>query len=402
MKDFLIYETLLRLPNLTVSGVTIQTRIIEVDCSVKDNEAGCKCPNCLKETTSVNQTTTRRIRDLDISGRQVWLNLTVRQYYCSDCNRHFQEELDFVDPGNSYTHRQAKYIYLLSKHQNYSAVGAIVDMNSKTVERIVLEECRRVVDLDKRYTQVRRLGIDEQSHRKGKGDYFCVITDLDRGIVVDMIDSRLKDDLIAHFKARDPEFCAQITDVSCDIWGPYIGVHKECFPQARLILDRFHVTKILNKALDVFRKKKRKEHPDNENYKNLKWVLFKQYDKLTDDQLDRLDLAIIDCPRIDVLYKKREAFHHILDNYADAETAKTGIENWIQEVKNEKLTEFDEFVKMASKHTQAIANYVTNYLSNAVTEGLNNLIRSIRRASFGMTNFANLRLRVLGLSDGST
>ncbi|TAG77528.1 MAG: ISL3 family transposase, partial [Cytophagales bacterium] len=42
-----------------------------------------------------------------------------------------------------------------------------------------------------------------------------------------------------------------------------------------------------------------------------------------------------------------------------------------------------------------IANYVKDRLSNAVTEGLNNIIRVVKRFSFGMPSFKNLRLRSL-------
>ena len=54
---------------------------------------------------------------------------------------------------------------------------------------------------------------------------------------------------------------------------------------------------------------------------------------------------------------------------------------------------------MLNNKQELVANYVTNYLSNAVTEDLSNLIRSIRRCAFGMTNFQNLRWRVLAMSN---
>ena len=54
---------------------------------------------------------------------------------------------------------------------------------------------------------------------------------------------------------------------------------------------------------------------------------------------------------------------------------------------------------MLNNKQELVANYVTNYLSNAVTEDFSNLIRSIRRCAFGMTNFQNLRWRVLAMSN---
>ena len=72
------------------------------------------CPHCLRSTAQVNraanrQYTQREVRDLDISGRQVWLVVQVRQFFCPDCERYFTERPSFADPGKSHTHRQAKW-----------------------------------------------------------------------------------------------------------------------------------------------------------------------------------------------------------------------------------------------------------------------------------------------------
>jgi transposase len=60
---------------------------------------------------------------------------------------------------------------------------------------------------------------------------------------------------------------------------------------------------------------------------------------------------------------------------------------------------FEPFIKTLKSTKTYIANYVKDFLSNAVTEGLNNLIRNVRRATFGMTNFEHLRWRTLAISD---
>ena len=42
-----------------------------------------------------------------------------------------------------------------------------------------------MINILERYRQISRLGIDEHSHRKGKKDYLCILTDLDKGIIID-------------------------------------------------------------------------------------------------------------------------------------------------------------------------------------------------------------------------
>lgn len=161
-------------------------------------------------------------------------------------------------------------MFCLARKQSYSEVAAIVNVSPKTVEGLVLAKCETIIDLPRRYAQVRRLGIDEHSHRKGKKDFLCILSDVDKGIIIDILPNRKKETLVAHFQAPGPEFCAQITDVSCDYWDAYITTAQLFFPQATIILDRFHVVKWLNENLDIFRKDLRNTDKDNPHYKRIK------------------------------------------------------------------------------------------------------------------------------------
>lgn len=391
-----LYEELLDLPSVEILEISIEPKIITIECQVKKT---CdKCPTCGQETSFVNQYYHRKLRDLNMGIRHVYLSVKMRQFYCKACNRYFTEMLAFADLNKDHTHRQSDYMFCLARKQSYTEVAAIVDTSPKTVERVVLAQCEKIIDIPKRYKDVKRLGIDEQSHRKGKKDYLCILTDLDRGIIVDMLPNRKKETLIAHFKSLGADFCHQITEVSCDYWDAYISTSKSCFPNAKIILDRFHVTKLLNIVLDDFRKSLRKNDKENQHYKRLKWILFKQYHTLTDKQLDDLDAAFEDSPILKELYHIREKFHHILDNEVSIPNAVKALEKWVDEIVGKQITHFDRFIKTLKSTKEYIANYVEKHLSNAVTEGLNNLIRSVRRIAFGMTNFQHLKLRVLAIS----
>ena len=95
-------------------------------------------------------------------------------------------------------------------------------MSYRTVERLFYKQAEQQIDLEKRYAQVRKLGIDEISNRKGKKDYICVLVDLERGIELDVLPNRKKETLIAHFQSLGQGFCNQIEVVCSDIWKTYI------------------------------------------------------------------------------------------------------------------------------------------------------------------------------------
>ncbi|MCY7329340.1 MAG: transposase, partial [Saprospiraceae bacterium] len=177
----------------------------------------------------------------------------------------------------------------------------------------------------------------------------------------------------------------------------YLAVAAACFPQATVVLDRFHVVKLLNQCLDAFRQRLRKADPDEAGYKPLKWVLFKQYHRLSDTELDTLHAGFAVNADLEKAYFLREAFHHILDRPQAVSSAMDLLDKWIDKIQAQKITLFDSFIQTLQRYKEPIANYVKDNLSNAVTEGLNNLVRSIRRCSFGMPSFQNLRLRVIDL-----
>lgn len=396
MNERIFFEQLLEITDLRVDQITYESRRIIDHCH--SEQRGQACPRCASlQEKPVRRYEERRVRDLDISGKEVWLYLRVRQFEC-ECGHYFQEPFSWVAPGKSYTLRQAKFIFEMCARQPFSAVGAIVNMHAKTVERLYLGQAEQVINLPERYAQVQHLGIDEVSLHKGKGDYCCVLTDLQRGIQLDILAERKKETLIAHFQGLGQAFCQQIKEVSCDMWGAYSQVAQECFPQARVTIDRFHVVKALNDGLDSIRKGLRKEQPQEEAFKQLKWVLFKRAEHLTDLQKQALEPAFQKAPELAKAYQLRNSFHYIFDYAQDKAQASRWLERWIKEVEGSKNPAWNKFLKTLSNWKDLILNFVDSGISNALTEGLNNMVRYMRRLSFGLPNFEHMRLRILATS----
>ena len=311
MDDRIFFEQLLAIPDLKVNKVSYESNRIILHCH---SEQGVQaCPQCGSvKDKPVQRYEERQIRDLNMSGKEVWLYLRVRQFEC-ECDHYFHEPFSWVAPGKSYTLRQAKFIFELCARQPFSEVGAIVNMNAKTVERLYYAQAERVINLPERYARVHKLGIDELSLHKGRRDYCCVLTDLERGIQLDILPNRKKATLVAHFQKLGQDFCQQITQVSCDMWGAYTEVTSLCFPQAKVTIDRFHVVKALNDVLDGLRKVLRREYPEQNSFKKLKWVLFKRTEHLTDEQVQALDRAFKCSSELKKAYELRNSFHAIFE-----------------------------------------------------------------------------------------
>ena len=151
-----VYEVLLNVPNLKVEQVAISSKQLDIYCKMV-LDIGQVCPSCKCKNTLKTPKYRRKVRDLDISGRHVYLYLQVHQYLC-ECGRRYIESFDFVEGGKSYTQRQAKWIFELIAQQSHTQVGSLVDISHKTVERICYAQIEeRHIEWEK----IRRIGIDE-------------------------------------------------------------------------------------------------------------------------------------------------------------------------------------------------------------------------------------------------
>ena len=134
MKQEEFYQELLGFSDLKINSIEKTVSKLIFHCELKNDVASC--PNCMEPTAKVNQTESRKVQDLKISEREVWLNIKVRQFYCPTCHRYFFDNPIWVEKGKSYTKRQGKWIFALCKKQCFTQVGALVNLSYKTVERL--------------------------------------------------------------------------------------------------------------------------------------------------------------------------------------------------------------------------------------------------------------------------
>ncbi len=98
-----------------------------------------------------------------------------------------------------------------------------------------------------------RLSLDEFSKKKGKRKFATVVSDIDKGSLLEVIDSHKSDDIIEVLPAQPQEMRENVKEVSVDMWGGFPKVIKEVFPNTLIVIDRFHVMKLVNKSLNKIR-----------------------------------------------------------------------------------------------------------------------------------------------------
>jgi transposase len=391
MLDLKTIEYLLNLPYLRLSAVNLDKGTLHVYCHSILEEA--ICPHCLKKLSEVKKRAIRIVRDLSIVGNVVELHLESRQFHCNDCNRYVQEHFDFVDSSRTMTKRYEKYVYECCRNSSIERVSLQENIVWDTVQSIFKRYAKKELQFLEIY-QPQRIGIDEFAIKKGHKDFATVIVDLDKGYVIDVLDFRTKEELIAYFKAKGSDFCSKITVFSCDLWDGFLSTAKAVFPNANIVADRFHVFKLLNDVLDKERKKLRYEFKDDQDYKAIKWLLFKHWEDLDDRQKRMLLKAFRKSTTLRQLYFTKNELRNIFESDYSKKQAREIVEQWMKQAKTLKNNHLDSFISTLERHFENILNFFTHRISNGMVEGINNVIKAIKRNGFGFRNFDNFKLKI--------
>ncbi len=391
-------EDILDIPDLRLTGYEKQPDRVDVHAELRPNSA--VCPDC--GTRSVRGHGGKRIdvRDLPCFGRQVHVTLPRRRFKCRRCGKPFTERLPFVAFGTKFTTRYERYVFNQC-HERSLSVVAKQEAISETVVRNIYKfyAAAHVKPLGRPKT-VRVLGLDEISTRKGHRHFVCVITDIERKRVIEVLKDRLKDTVSSYFSGLPRSIRASIKYVSIDMWDGYYEAVKEGLPKrVKIVIDRFHVMKQLNGALTKCRRELQRAAPTKEakeELKGLRWILVTNESNLDDEQKTRLMELYKACPKLRTCHQLKEEFRRIFDEETSRRKAARRLKNCKERVRKTKLESMGKFVDTLENWEEWILNYFSSgKVTNGTVEGLNNKIKVIKRRGYGYRNNGNFRQRIL-------
>ena len=387
-----VLEMLLEIKEIQVDQFEVQDQHLHIYCSSIFQEA--LCPHCLKKRQVVNQTYIRQFRDLPIAGKEVYLHLSQRQFYCPDCDRHFNEHFNFVDVKRTMIRRYERHVYECCKASTIQKISAQENLVWQTVNEICQRGARKEL-AERPVSKVRAVGMDEFAMKKGHRDYATVIVDLEHVEIIDILEYREQAKLIEYFKNKGTEWCENIEVFCSDMWQGFINTAKAVFPHATLVVDRFHFFSYLNKAVDSQRKSLRRQFKDQEEFKRLKWALLKNPENLTPAQKDKLDRAFLHSPELKLIYDHKEKFRAIFNQNLTRKQGEIELNKWMEEAKKMKNKHLNDFLYMLNDWKEYVLNYFIHRFTTSVIEGINNSIKTVKRMGYGFRNFANFKQRVL-------
>ncbi|MCC6902723.1 MAG: ISL3 family transposase, partial [Polyangiaceae bacterium] len=267
-----------------------------------------------------------------------------------------------------------------------TAVAQLMRVAWRTVGAIcerVADEAQREVDL---LADLKRIGIDEISHRRGQR-YLTVVVDHDSGRLVWAAAGRDRRTVEAFLDALGEERCQQLELVSADMAAWVAGPVAERCPQAELCLDPFHVVMLATDALDEVRREVWNEARRNgqtvaaRDLKGARFALWKNPANLTERQQTKLADIQKTNARLYRAYLLKEQLRQIYR--LPAEQAIELLDRWIAWARRCRLAPFIKLARTITDQRAGITAAIRHGLSNARVEAINTQIRLLTRRAFG-------------------
>ncbi len=246
----------------------------------------------------------------------------------------------------------------------------------------VLEVYIQSAKLNEDFSDLTILGMDETSVAKGH-DYITLFVDIEKRKTLhisDGKDSKTVENFTKVLEASNGDR-NQITDVSCDMSPAFIKGVGEYLPKAKITFDKFHIIKIINKAVDGVR---RTEAKDNPLLKGTKYIFLKNDNNLTIKQKaikDELSLANLNLKSIRAM-NIRESFQQIYK--ADSlDSFKQLLTKWYFWATHSKLPSIIKAAKTIKNHWEGVLAWKESQINNGILEGLNSVLQAAKRKARG-------------------
>ena len=198
------------------------------------------------------------------------------------------------------------------------------------------------------------------------------LTDLEAGHIFDILADRRQRYLFEYFNSYPLKARNMVEYVTTDMYKPYINLAKKVFPNANIVVDKFHIVQLLTRELNSIYFYK------NRHFKNMT------------SSVDILDYMLGKFPNLKEAY---DFYQNFLLSISNNDVA------MLEDILNTRTDKIPMSFRKSIKSLKKLRKYVVNSLkydyTNAMVEGKNNKIKVIKRVSYGYRSFRNFKARIM-------
>ena len=291
-------------------------------------------------------------------------------------------EVPWARKGSGFTLLFEGWCLELAKHVPVDVIADMVDEHDTRLWRFIgryVSEARSHED----YSETSAIGIDETS-KKGH-NYITVAVDLKEKKVIYAVDGKdsstvkkFSDDFALHGGNAE-----KVGIVTCDMSLGFRKGISEHFPNAKMIIDKFHVVKHANEAVDKTRKV---EARTNADLKGTKYIWLKNEENLSENQKQKKENLMKKHYKTGRAMMMREELQDIYETSETRVVAEERLKKLCSWIMHSRISEMKSFARLIRNHFVEILNYFEYRFTNAILEGTNSIIQNVKRRARGFKN----------------
>ena len=345
------------------------------------------------------------IKVTSVSKLTTYLSLNKQRYICHHCNRTFTCTTNIVNYGCNISNNTKHSIAVdLTKKRSEKDIAIDNNVSPNTVERII----DSYYELDSKVyknTLPQVLSFDEfKSVKSADGAMSFHICNAKNGKTIDIVEDRRLNNLMKYFSRYSRHSRMNVKYIVIDMYAPYISLIKMMFPNAKIVIDKFHLIQLISRALNKTRIRVMKKNKDNYNklknyWKNIlksrfeldcsSWRRYKCFKNLTTEQ----DI-------VDYLVSLDKEFEETYGVYQDLLYAfQNNNINVLEDTLNTKYNNISDYMIISIKTIKSYVTYIKNTFNtkyhNGYIEGNNNFIKALKRIAFGFRSFIRFKARIM-------
>ncbi len=353
------------------------------------------CPVCGKLCSKENHLKEREWRHLDAMQFETIIKCSTPRVNCSE---HGVKTVDvpWADKYSRYTYLFEHFaVDVLKSAKNIKSAKKLLRLKWKQVHNIQKKAVKR--GLIKREDKIiKRVGVDEKSFLKGHS-YASILNDLDEGRVIDVVESRTieaaKTLLDEGLTKKQKE---GVEAIAMDMWDSFMNASRKILPQADIVHYKYHVAGYLGKAVDSVRKSENKFmlKTKNNTLVGSKYLWLTSPENMSKKAKKSFKEFTLTELKVGRAWSIKEAFRHFW-YYKYKGSAMNFFKKWYFWATHSKLKPIIKSAKTLKRHFEGIIAYLKHHITNAVSEGINSKIQSIKANARGFRNFQNYRIAIL-------
>jgi transposase len=386
-----------------VGFVYREVRMLESEIEVQvEAHAGRRgrCSQCRQPSPGYDRLDERRWQFVPLWGIAVWFVYAPRRVECAE-HGVVVEHIPWSDGKRPLTTAMMGFLARWARRLSWRETAEVFQTSWEAVYRSV-EWFVEWGLAHRTVSGVAAIGVDEihWGHGLKADNFLTVIYQIDQGCrrLLWIGRRRSEQTLRRGLNELGKEFVRGLRYVCSDMWKPYLKVLAEEAGQALNVLDRFHITQHLNKAVDEVRRaesSRLRAHSQHEaqKLKHMRWPLLRKGSRVRGKARSRLNALLASKLATARAWELKEAFSQFW-KYKSLLWAGGFLDAWCERAMRSRLEPMKKMARMLRAHEPLLMNWfrARGELSSAAVEGLNNKVRVVTRRSYGFRTYNGIEV----------